>query len=325
MSEISIPIEITSDKKGYYDRQCPSEKCEYIFKIYLEDWKENVTDEQVFCPMCGYTAASDQWFTHEQIESMREIAASYAKSYLSDEFNKMFGKLSRDMNSNKHLKITYTPGKKISFVNNPIGQRPEWELDIKCEKCQTKYSVIGSAYFCPCCGHNAVERVFNESLDTVEKMIESIKDIYGTFEKIYGNDKAESMSRSMIEGSLGDIVSAFQKYTEEIYKNIMPNKKVRVNDFQIIEKGSNLFKEATGNGYDTWLSQNEIEEINLFFQQRHIIEHNNGLIDERYLQNSGDISYKIGQRVIIRKQDVKRLLAHVRKLSDGLSNLIIKS
>ena len=151
-----------------------------------------------------------------------------------------------------------------------------------------------------CCGHNAVERVFNESLDTVQKMIESIEDIYSTFEKSYGKDKAESMCRSMIEGTLGDIVSAFQKYAEEIYKQIMPTKKVRVNDFQIIEKGSNLFKEATGKGYDSWLSQDEIADINMLFQQRHIIEHNNGLIDERYIQNSGDISYKVGQRVIIK-------------------------
>jgi hypothetical protein len=101
----------------------------------------------------------------------------------------------------------------------------------------------------------------------------------------------------------------------------MPNKKVRVNDFQIIEKGSNLFKEATGKGYDSWLSEKEIEDINILFQQRHIIEHNNGLIDERYIQNSGDISYRVGQRVIIKNQDAIRLLNYVRKLSDGLSKL----
>jgi uncharacterized protein (UPF0335 family) len=63
----------------------------------------------------------------------------------------------------------------------------------------------------------------------------------------------------MIEGTLGDIVSAFQKYAEEIYKQIMPTKKVRVNDFQIIEKGSNLFKEATGKGYDSWLLKMKLQ------------------------------------------------------------------
>ncbi|MBE0068267.1 MULTISPECIES: integrase core domain-containing protein [Clostridia] len=51
MSLTEIPVEFTSDEKGYYDRQCPNEKCEYVFKIYMEDWKEKVSDEQVFCPM----------------------------------------------------------------------------------------------------------------------------------------------------------------------------------------------------------------------------------------------------------------------------------
>lgn len=38
MSDISIPVEFTSDEKGYYDRQCPNDKCEFVFKIYMEDW-----------------------------------------------------------------------------------------------------------------------------------------------------------------------------------------------------------------------------------------------------------------------------------------------
>ncbi len=318
MSDISFPVEITSDEKGYFDRQCPNEKCEYVFKIFMEDWEEKVSDEEVFCPMCGHTAPSDRWFTQEQLDAITEIAASFVESYVSNELDKIFGKMARSMQGNKYFQMSYNPGKKVSFVNNPIGQQTEWELEITCEKCLAKFSVIGSAYFCPCCGHNAVEHIFNESLDSVEKMIESIEYFHSILEKSYGKDKAESMCRSMMEGTLGDIVSAFQKYAEELYKYLTPDKKVRVNDFQIIEKGSNLFKVATGMGYDSWLSQNEIEDINMLFQQRHLIEHNNGLIDEIYIKKSGDSSYRVGQRVIIKNQDAIRLLRHVRKLSDGL-------
>ena len=269
MSDINIPITLKSDEKGYFDRQCPNDKCEFVFKILMQDWEDKVSDEQVYCPMCGHAAPSDQWYTHEQIKAINKIAASYAESYISNEFNKMFGKMARGMRGNKYVQITYKPGKKITFVNNPIGQRPEWELEITCEKCQTRYSVIGSAYFCPCCGYNAVERVFNESLDIIQRMINSLGDIYGTLERSHGKDKAESMCRSMIEGTLGDIVSAFQKYAEDIYKQLMPAKKVRVNDFQIIEKGSKLFFEAIGKGYDSWLTDEEVFDMNILFQQRH--------------------------------------------------------
>lgn len=315
---INVPIEFKSDEKGYYDRQCPNEKCEFAFKIYMEDWEQKVSDERVVCPMCGHVASSEQWYTHEQVEAIQEIASSYAMSYLNNEIDKIFGKMARSAKNNKYFKVTYKTGRKVTFENNPIGQKSEWELEITCEECETRYSVIGSAYFCPCCGHNAVERVFYESLDTVEKMIESLPDIFKTLEKSFGRDKAESMCRSMLEGTLGDIVSAFQKYAEDLFKSIMPSKKVRTNDFQIVEKGSNLFKEAINEGYNHWLSENELQDMNTLFQQRHLIEHNNGLIDERYLQNSKDNSYQLGQRVIVRSSDVLRLLAHIKKISIGL-------
>ena len=73
MSDINIPVEFKSDEKGYFDRQCPNEKCEYVFKIYMEDWKEKVSDDQVFCPMCGHTATSDKWYTFEQIKAAVRI------------------------------------------------------------------------------------------------------------------------------------------------------------------------------------------------------------------------------------------------------------
>jgi Zn finger protein HypA/HybF involved in hydrogenase expression len=273
--------------------------------------------------MCGHDAPSDQWYTHEQINGINKIASSYAHSLISNELDRMFGKMARTTRSNKYIKITYKPNRKTTFVNNPIGQRPEWELEIACEKCETRYSVIGSAYFCPCCGYNAVDRVFDESIDTVQKMIESIGDIYITLEKSHGKDKAESMCRSMIEGTLGDVISAFQKFAEDTYKKLMPAKKVKVNDFQIIEKGSKLFYEASGKGYDAWLTKDEIVDANILFQQRHLIEHNHGLIDERYIQNSNDNSYKVGQRVIIRSSDALKLLGYVRRLSQGLSTLLM--
>ena len=51
---MEIPITFQSDKKGYFDRECPNENCLYSFKINMNDWKEKVSDEEVHCPMCGH-------------------------------------------------------------------------------------------------------------------------------------------------------------------------------------------------------------------------------------------------------------------------------
>ena len=126
------------------------------------------------------------------------------------------------------------------------------------------------------------------------------------------------MASKMLEDCLGNIVSAFQKYAELLYSQISENS-VRVNDFQIVEKGSNLFLQACGKGYDAWLSQYELKRMILFFQRRHILEHNAGIVDERYIEKSGDTSYSVGQRLVLKKNEVRELLAIVRKLCNGLA------
>lgn len=317
---MEIPITIHSDEKGYFDRECPNENCLYTFKINMQDWKEKVSDDEVHCPMCGHIDTADKWWTQEQLESMQEIAASYAMSMITKELDKAFGKLARSTRNNKFLKITYKPSKKITFQNNPIGQSEEWKTDITCEKCGTRYSVIGSAYFCPCCGHNSAVSAFNESTDSIEKMLKSLPEMKQLLTESYGRDKAETMCRGLLESSLGDIVSAFQKFASCHY-DTLTGEISRVNDFQIVEKGSQLFKEASGKGYEGWLSDQELHDMNMFFQRRHLIEHNNGMVDQKYVDKSGDNSYVIGQRLVVKESDAYALLAIIKKLAKGLMTL----
>lgn len=317
---MEIPITIHSDEKGYFDRECPNENCLYTFKINMQDWKEKVSDDEVHCPMCGHIDTADKWWTQEQLESMQEIAASYAMSMITKELDKAFGKLARSTRNNKFLKITYKPSKKITFQNNPIGQSEEWETDITCEKCGTRYSVIGSAYFCPCCGHNSAVSAFNESTDSIEKMLKSLPEMKQLLTESYGRDKAETMCRGLLESSLGDIVSAFQKFASCHYDKLT-GEISRVNDFQIVEKGSQLFKDAAGKGYEEWLSDKELHDMNMFFQRRHLIEHNNGMVDQKYVDKSGDNSYVIGQRLVVKESDAYALLAIIKKLAKGLMTL----
>ena len=317
---MNIPIEMHSDEKGYFDRECPNENCLYTFKINMQDWKEKVSDEEVHCPMCGHIDTSEKWWTQQQLESMQQIAIDYAMGMIHQKLDDAFGQLARSTRRNKFVKITYKPGKRVTFKNNPIGQCEEWETDITCEKCGTRYSVIGSAYFCPCCGYNSAVSVFEESMDSIEKMLSSLPEMKTMFTSRFGRDKAETMCRSMLEGSLGDIVSAFQKFAECIFR-AKSTTAVRVNDFQIVDKGSKLFLDATGKGYDEWLTKGELERMNLLFQRRHILEHNGGIVDDRYLKQSGDTSYVLGQHVIVRSEDAIELLGIIKKLSAGLKTI----
>jgi len=317
---ISIPVTIHSDEKGYFDRECPNEDCLYTFKILMKDWEEKVSDDEVHCPLCGHVDTSDKWWTQDQLEKMQEIAASWAMNYIQGELDKSFKKLERSTRHNKYFRITYKPGRRVTFINNPIGQREEWETEICCEKCGTHYSVIGSAYFCPCCGFNSAVNSFNDSLDSIEKMLESLREMKAMLTDKYNADSAETMCRSMLESSIGDMVSAFQKFASCKYDELS-GKTSRVNDFQIVDKGSQLFEEETGKKYSDWLSAGELAFMKLMFQRRHLLEHNNGMVDQQYLNKSGDTSYSLGQRIIVKEADAHSLLAILRKLGSSIMKL----
>lgn len=317
---INIPITFQSDEKGYFDRECPNENCLFTFKINMQDWEEKVSDDEVHCPLCGHIDTSDKWWTQEQLSAMQEVVSNWAVSYIQNELDKSFKKLERSTHGNKFIKTKYKPGHKTTFINNPLGQSPEWEQEIQCPNCQTRYSVIGSAFFCPCCGYNVIETTFDESLDSISKMIEALPEMEAMLTSLYGKDKAVVMCRSMLEGSIGDVVSVFQKYAEARY-SVLSNAKARSNDFQIIEKGSDLFKALCGFGYEQWLTDDELRQMNVMFQRRHLYEHNGGIVDTKYVEKSGDQTYRVGQRIVAQKADVVRFISIAKKLGEGLKSV----
>ena len=319
---MEIEIQLQADEKGYLDRECPNENCRFVFKILMDDWVDKVSEDKVHCPMCGIVKHSESWYTQEQIDEIQERAADYAVSYVQEQLDKGFREIENHNRNNKYVQFRYTPGTRVSFKNNPIGQREEWEQEIICEKCGTRYSVLGSAFFCPCCGHNSAKNCHEESLDTIKKMIDSLPEMENMLTALHGKDKAVTMYRNMLESSIGDIVSSFQKFAAVVYTE-QSGVEARVNDFQIVEKGSNLFQKACGEGYDNWLSVKEMDTLNRFFQQRHLIEHNSAIVDQMYIDKTTDASYRVGQRLIIKDEDVLRFLSIVQKLGKGL--LSIKS
>ena len=73
---VLVPIVIPIDDDGYFDRRCPSDNCQSDFKILFEDWKNRVSDAQVFCPICREEAEAAEWNTPDQVEYIRQVAVN---------------------------------------------------------------------------------------------------------------------------------------------------------------------------------------------------------------------------------------------------------
>lgn len=132
-----------------------------------------------------------------------------------------------------------------------------------------------------------------------------------------GKDEAELTCRSLRETCISDGVVAFQKYCEGLYMRFGD---APFNAFQRLEQGSNLWLNAVQKGYDEWLTAEELSSLNVLYQKRHILAHNEGIVDHQYIKKSGDPSYKEGQRIVVSDRDIDKLLDALEKLSRGIKS-----
>ncbi|TBU72476.1 hypothetical protein DNK06_20295 [Pseudomonas daroniae] len=61
-----------------------------------------------------------------------------------------------------------------------------------------------------------------------------------------------------------------------------------------------------------------MEYLTKAFQQRHLLAHTQGVVDDDYIQETADIRYKSGQRLVIKREAVTEALNLVEQLTNGI-------
>lgn len=312
----SISIPIQTDEKGYIDKQCPSPQCEFRFKVNEDDWSNLFRDEAVWCPMCRHEAPANQWFTIEQVEHSKSEAQVVVKGEINNALRSDARKFNRSQSRNSYISMSMeVKGGTHRTYALPAKAADVMQLEIHCDNCSARFAVVGSAYFCPACGANSVVRTYHDSLRKIRAKKDSEEIVLQALADAVGKDEAELTCRSLRETCLSDGVTAFQKYCEGLYE---PFGKAPFNVFQRIDEGSELWRSAVSTGYESWLTAQELSSLKVLYQKRHILAHNDGIIDQRYVEKSGDLTYKAGQRLVVSKGDIEILLSLLDKLGSGL-------
>ena len=316
---VQIRIEIPIDDDGYIDRQCPHAECRQEFKVLMNDWKDKVPDEGAYCPICGYYVDSAEWNTQEQ----QEYIADHARDYLMGELNKAFSQSVRRFNRSQPrngwitMKMDYKPNRPKVIVPHEVAELMQQKFN--CENCGCRYSSIGASFFCPACGHNSVERDFQSAVMSVEKMLDSLEVVRATLIEHQGKDVASDTIRQMLETSLGKLTGSFQRFMEALFNRTAKGKGIRQrpNAFQNLAESSDLWQTAGYKRYEEFLDSQQWYHLNRFFQQRHLLSHCDGIVDQKYIEKTGDTSYKVGQRIVISPDHVLALAKIIKILGDA--------
>ncbi len=311
---ISVPI--AADAEGYLDKECPSTQCLFQFKVHETDWAEKVRDEESFCPFCGHTATSDKWWTQEQIEYAKTVALAQVQQRIRGAMRLGADRWNRNQKHNSFFRITMNVDNKPQSVMLPLSAAEPMRLKITCPTCTCRYAVIGSAFFCPACGHNAADLMFTQAINGIRNALGAISQVRSA---IADRDTAETTARLLVENSLQNAVTAFQRYAEILYAHFPSMPTPRRNAFQSLREGSELWLSASGKSYAAYLRDDELHFLVRLFQQRHLLAHTQGVIDDDYVIRTGDATYQVGQRVVIREAAVRDCLAIIEKLIAGMA------
>lgn len=96
-----IPMSLRLDDDGLLRKECPF--CEQQFKIFPED--ELSFKEKYYCPMCGLSTSSDQFFTKDQITKAIDLSSNF----MVDQINKGFGKVKNNFRGSKNVSFQFKP------------------------------------------------------------------------------------------------------------------------------------------------------------------------------------------------------------------------
>ena len=138
----------------------------------------------------------------------------------------------------------------------------------------------------------------------------------------------ESIADRLIENSLEDCVSAFDGFGRELCRvhakqarNSQAAGRLR---FQNLETAKAGLQEAFGVGLDAGISREEWCVDATAFQKRHLVAHKLGVIDQQYIDSTGDTMAVIGRKVRVSVDEVRNLSQLIARMASSLSDRLQK-
>lgn len=310
-SNFSIPI--SSDEHGFTGRECPDEDCEGYFKIEFGTGLEG-ENLPCHCPYCGHLGPHDEFWTKEQIEyaksvAMRKITEAVRKDLKGLEFeHKPIGSFGIG------ISMKLEPGRPIPIYRY---REKELETEIICENCTLRYAVYGIFAYCPDCGiHNSLQ-ILIKDFEVIRKQL------------ILAEGQEASLKGMLIEDALENCVSKFDGFGRNLCRahkqNATKPKNAENISFQNISGAKDRLEEQYGVDITRDLTSKDWDHVVLCFQKRHVLEHNKGVIDQAYIDKSGDSSAVIGRKLQIRTSEVQALVPILENMANQISKALKQS
>ena len=302
----SISIAIPPDENRFTGRECPQPDCEGYFKIEFGTGLEG-QGLPCHCPYCGHVAGHDHFWTKEQIEYARSVATRRITDAIRKDLKKLEFEQKPKGPFGIGLSLKLQPGRqpRIHYY-----REKRLETEVICSSCTLRYSVYGVFAVCPDCGQHNSLQILDKSLEVVGKMV----DMATTVERV--------LAEKLLENALEDCVSTFDGFGRELCRvhgsaARNPARAERIS-FQNLEGARESLLDLFGIDLATGVEPKEWRATVVAFQQRHLMAHRLGVVDQEYIDKTGDARVVVGRKITVDGAEVKALVDTIKTLAPGM-------
>jgi hypothetical protein len=303
----SVSVSISPDEHGYLGRECPEKSCEGYFKIKPGTGLTG-HDLPCVCPYCGHKGPRDTFWTKAQIEYLRSVALRR----ISDAIHKDLKQLEFDHKPRGAFGIGVSLKVK-SGAPVPIRHYIEKELEthVTCDQCTLEYAVYGVFAYCPDCGaHNSLQ-ILHKNLDLALKQV-------ALANTVTERDLKEHLTGDALE----NCVSAFDGFAREACriraaKSADPSQCANLS-FQNLPRAAVRMHKLFSIDLLSCMQPAEWQAAHIGFMRRHLLAHRAGVVDQQYLDETGEPSTHLGRKVVVSATEVGALARAVLQIAGHL-------
>lgn len=307
---IKFSIPMKNDEEGFFGRECPNEECLGYFKIELGTGLQG-EDLPCHCPYCGHVGPHDTFWTQDQLEYARSAAMREVQKYVGDMLKRTFPPSRPRRGDFISITFQYKPGRPL-----PLYRYEEKQLEtaLVCSECGLRYAVYGVFAYCPDCGsHNSLQ-ILEANLDLASKELELASTLEG------------SLADQLVADALENGVSAFDAFGRELFRvnsgqATVPDEVARIS-CQNLERMKSRVSKLFGIDLTSPFTADEWRLLVQGFQKRHLIAHRMGVVDQTYINTSGDLRAVVGRKVDLDSEEVTVVLLLVRRLGQHVQDVL---
>jgi DNA-directed RNA polymerase subunit M/transcription elongation factor TFIIS len=320
-----VSISIPTDDDGYFGRECPA--CEAPFKMRHDEYETLPDELELICPYCGHREEHSAFMSSAQHERVMAAAEGLAEQWLHGQVNDMLGRTfgrrsSKPKRSGSFISIdwTYTPGTPPPVRELPDAAETQTRRIVECSTCGNHHAVYSATSFCPVCGPRPA----------TEKVLEAITAARGALavEDRLGEDERETLRAAGVferfaVDAIESTVSLFEMFAREQFGRRVADAATHTagkgNVFQRLDDTADLFTDHASINIVELAGTERWERLKGAFARRHVLTHNGGIVDQKFLDRVSDTGLRLGQRLVVRRSDAAQALDDLEALVGAVS------